>query len=102
MMTAFTLLWFAFSVNFIRSTFEIPSIIMRTIEPLQHYLVSKDIESVQLTNNDLENQNSGGGQHNQTLAKHKSNISQSNLIIVQIVDKILFVLFFILIIILHN
>ncbi|XP_075678940.1 acetylcholine receptor subunit beta-like 1 [Dermatophagoides pteronyssinus] len=96
-LTTFTLLWFAFSLNFIRSTFEIPAFVMRSIEPLQHYLISKDIESVQLTNNDLEN-----GQTNQTSTKSRSNISQSNLIIVQIVDKILFVLFFILIIALHN
>ena len=96
-LTTFTLLWFAFSLNFIRSTFEIPAFVMRSIEPLQHYLVSKDIESVQLTNNDLEN-----GQTNQTSTKSRSNISQSNLIIVQIIDKILFVLFFILIIALHN
>lgn len=76
---------------------------MRSIEPIQHYLVSHDIESVQLTNNaDLENNQNG--QNNQTLAKHKTtnNISQSNLIVVQIVDKILFLLFFILIIALHN
>lgn len=99
-LTTFTLLWFAFSLNFIRSTFEIPAFVMRSIEPLQHYLVSKDIESVQLTNNDLEN--GQNGQTNQTSTKSRSNISQSNLIIVQIVDKILFVLFFILIIALHN
>lgn len=89
------MLWFAFSLNFIQSTFEMPPVILRTIEPVQHFFVSNDIESVQLTNNDPEN----GTNVNKI---NKSNVSKSNLIFVQVVDKIWFALFLILMIMLHN
>lgn len=76
-----------------------PPVILRTIEPVQHFFVSKDIESVQLTNNDPE---SGTNTMNVNNKMAKSNISKSNLIIVQVVDKIWFALFLILMIMLHN
>lgn len=91
-LTSVTLVWFAFSISFIDSTFEVPQMVMRGIEPIQQWLVRPDVESEQLTELDPENP-----------AKPKSTINPtSNRIFVQVIDKILLVLFFILMIVLHN
>ena len=93
-MTAVTMLWFAFSLSFIDSTFEVPQMIVRGMEPLQKLLVHTDIESEQLTNRDLEDPTEN--------KRTKRTAPVNNMIFVQVVDKLLFALFLILVIVLHN
>lgn len=106
MMTSITIIWFAFSLNFFRSSYEAPPILIRLIEPVQHLFVSKDIESVQLTENDIENP--PGTIVDATLGKssHQTNRSDSvmkvKLILIQVIDKLLFILYFMAMIFLHN
>ena len=94
-----TLVWSSFAVSFSRSSFEVPTTVMRAIEPVQHWLVSNDIEAVQLTNTDPEDQlkpsTTGNNKRNQSA-------SSTNLIVIQVIDKLIFVLFSILTIALHN
>lgn len=92
-LVAFTLLWSAFALNFAKSAFEVPPTIIRALEPVQHWLVSHDVESVQLTNSELEEQ---------TPKPTKAVPSVRNLVVIQIVDKLFFVIFIILTFVLHN
>lgn len=91
-LVSFTLLWSAFALNFAKSSFEVPPTIMRALEPVQHWLVSNDVEAVQLTNSDPEE-----GPKLPSRSK-----PTNNLIVIQVIDKALFVLFLILVIVLHN
>lgn len=88
------MLWSAFALNFHKSTFEVPNVVMSAIEPMQHFLVSNDIEAAQLTPRDDDESkatsNAGG------------NLSRTNMIVIQVIDKILFVIFLFLAIVLHN
>jgi len=70
---------------------------MRAIEPMQHWLVSADIEAVQLTNSDPEE--GANSTANKLTQRSKPT---NNLIVIQVIDKLLFVLFLIIVIVLHN
>lgn len=98
---ALTMLWSAFALNFAKSSFEVPSTVMRALEPVQHWLVSStDIEAQQLTNSEAEvvQDSAAGGK----VIAHLPGNSANNLIVIQVVDKVLFVIFFFLLIVLHN
>ena len=91
-----TLLWSAFAVNFAKSTLEVPSVMMRTIEPVQSWLVSRDIATVQPTNLEPEQNNS------QSQNGKSPQLSRNKTILIQVMDKLLFALFLLLAIGLHN
>lgn len=96
-MVGVTLLWSAFGMNFVKSTLEVPTPISRALEPFQQWFVSQDIESVQLTeNSDIENPSTN------PKPAAGSSANNNNLIFVQIADKILFGIFAVLSLILHN
>ncbi|KAH9389094.1 hypothetical protein TYRP_008448 [Tyrophagus putrescentiae] len=78
-----------------------PSPVMRALEPVQHWLVSStDIEAQQLTNSEAEvvQDSAAAGK----VVAHLPGNSTNNLIVIQVVDKVLFVIFFFLLIVLHN
>lgn len=96
---ALTMLWSAFALNFAKSSFEVPPTVMRALEPVQHWLVSSDIEALALTDNSLDPEEAVGSAAG---SKGAASTRRNNLIVIQIIDKLLFVIFFILLIALHN
>lgn len=100
-LVAMTMLWSAFALNFAKSSFEVPPTVMRALEPVQHWLVSADIEAVQLTNNSLDPEEQLNSAKSGQITTPRSN-STNNFIVIQIIDKLLFVIFLILLVALHN
>ena len=95
---ACTLLWSTFASHLVASGhLELPPKVIKVIEPLSPWLVSNDVEAMslaKLANADDQASSSSATQHRKTMP--------NNVMFVQIVDKILFALFLLLAIVLHN
>lgn len=111
-----TLLWSAFALNFAaQSAYSLPTSIMERLTPMHKFLVrggaGNDGDTQRLTlespDDDVEGGGGGGGgemkRSSATAPAGSSNSPQPpNLIAIQVVDKILFALCLLLIVVLHN
>ena len=91
-----TLFWSAFALNFAKSSFKIPSVIMRALEPVRGWLTSPEIEADHLTESCYDRNNA------RSQLESDSQFSFQILIVIQVLDKLLGALFLILSICLHN
>lgn len=86
-----SMLWTSFAINFAKSTFEIPQSVVQVFKPMESWLVNHDSDRAQLTE---------PGEVDETQTAKRP--VKSNTIFIMIVDKLLFTLFLLLTVIMHN